>query len=247
MNWLLRNFETRLNFALRNPRYVAGSLYRELTLADERFLSSLTGVPARGIRSFLDEPMRDEFFASSLRAAESFFKAANIMSADLYAKKVLLQYAAIRALAPNIVVETGVANGVSSSHLLLALDKNGRGKLYSIEVGDSQYLPPGTPTGWIVPDRLKSRWDLRIGDSRELLPKLLDELGSVDVFIHDSLHTYEHMLWEYRAAYPFLKPGGLLISDDASWNSAFPEFCAEVRATRFRILRGVGFLQKNSP
>jgi predicted O-methyltransferase YrrM len=245
VNWLLRNFETRLNFALRNPRYAAGSLYRELTLADERFLSSLTGVPARGVRSFLDEPMRDEFFASSLRAAESFFKTANIMSADLYAKKVLLQYAAIRAFAPDVVVETGVANGVSSSYLLLALEKNGRGKLHSIELGDPRYLPTGEPPGWIVPDRLKSRWDLRIGDSRELLPKLLAELSTVDVFIHDSLHTYDHMLWEYRAAYPFVRPGGLLISDDAGWNPAFPEFCAEVRAGRFRILHGVGFLQKN--
>ena len=33
--------------------------------------------------------------------------------------------------------------------------------------------------------------------------------------------------------------------DDAAWNPAFPEFSAEVRATRSRILCGVGFLQKN--
>ena len=245
MNWLLQNFGPRLRFALRNPRYVASSLYREVTLADEQFLSSLTSVPARKIRSFLDEPIRDHPFAATLQDAESFFKSANIMSADLYAKKVLLQYAAIRAFAPEILVETGVASGVSSSYLLLALHKNGRGKLYSIELGDERYLPPGKPPGWVVPEALKPRWDLRIGDSRELLPKLLQELGAVDIFIHDSLHTYEHMLWEYRAAYPFIKPAGLLISDDAAWNPAFPEFCAEVHAARFRILRGVGFLQKN--
>ncbi len=217
MNWLLRNFGSRVNFALRNPRYAARSLYRELTLSDERFLSDITRVPARRIRSFLDEPTHDDFFVNSLQAAESFFKTANIMSADLYAKKILLQYATIRAFAPDIILETGVANGVSSSYLLLALEKNRRGKLYSVEVGDSRYLPPGKPIGWIVPDRLKSRWNLRIGDSRELLPKLLAELS----------------------------PGGLLISDDAGWNPAFPEFCAEVRAARFRILRGVGFLQND--
>lgn len=245
MNWLLQNLGPRLRFAVRNPRYAASSLYREVTLADEQFLSSLTSVPARKIRSFLDEPIHDRFFAATLQAAESFFRAANVMSADLYAKKVLLQYAAIRAFAPDVVVETGVASGVSSSYLLLALQKNGRGTLYSIELGDERYLPPGKPPGWVVPEQLKSRWDLRIGDSRELLPTLLEELSAVDVFIHDSLHTYEHMLWEYRAAYPFIKPSGLLVSDDAAWNSAFPEFCGEVRATRFRILRGVGFLQKH--
>ena len=247
MNWLLRNFGARVNFAFHNPRYAAGSLYRELTLSDERFLSSITGVPARRIRGFLDEPIRSPFFAASLKSAESLFKTADIWSADLYAKKILLQYAAIRAFAPEIVVETGVANGVSSSYLLLALEMNGQGRLYSIEIGDSSFLPPGKPTGWIVPERLRPRWDLRIGDSRELLPKLLAELGMVGVFIHDSLHTYEHMLWEYRAAVPYVKPGGLLISDDADWNRAFPDFSAETRATRFRVLRGVGFVQKNLP
>ena len=247
MNWLLQNLGPRLRFALRNPRYAASSLYREFTLADEHFLATLTSVPARKVRAFLDEPIRDQAFAATLQAAESFFKTANVVSADLYAKKVLLQYAAIRAFAPDIVVETGVASGVSSSYLLLALHKNSRGILYSIELGDERYLPPGKPPGWVVPEQLKSRWHIRIGDSRGLLPQLLAELGAADVFIHDSLHTYEHMLWEYRAAYPFIKPGGLLISDDAEWNPAFPEFCAEVRATRFRVLRGVGFLQKNVP
>lgn len=246
-NWFLKNFGSRLRFALHNPRYAASSLYRELTLSDERFLSSLTGVPPRRIRSFLDEPVHDTRFAANLRAAESFFKTSNLLSADLYAKKVLLQYAAVRAFAPDIVVETGVASGVSSSYLPLALHRNGRGRLYSIELGDQRYLPPGKPPGWIVPGSLKSRWQLLIGDSRELLPSLLAELGTMTVFIHDSLHTYEQMLWEYRAVYPSLKPGGLLISDDAAWNPAFREFCAEVNAARFRILRGVGFLQKNLP
>ena len=246
-NWLLKNFGSRLRFALHNPGYAASSLYRELILSDERFFSSLTGVPAGRIRGFLDEPIHDTPFAANLQAAGSFFKNSNLLSADLYAKKVLLQYAAVRAFAPDVVVETGVASGVSTSYLLLALHKNDRGKLYSIELGDERYLPPGKPPGWIVPDSLKSRWQLRIGDSRELLPKLLAELGTITVFIHDSLHTYEQMLWEYRAAYPFLKPGGLLISDDAAWNSAFREFCVEVDAARFSILRGVGFLQKNLP
>jgi predicted O-methyltransferase YrrM len=244
VNWLLKNFGPRLRFALHNPLYAASSLYREITLSDERFLSSLIGVSARSVRKFLNEPVHDEPFATNLQSAESLFESSDLLSADLYAKKVLLQYAAVRAFAPDIVVETGVASGVSSSYLLLALHKNGRGKLYSIELGDERYLPPGKLPGWIVPDSLKSRWELRIGDSRELLPKLLAELGTASVFIHDSLHTYEQMLWEYRVAYPFIKQGGLLISDDAAWNPAFPEFCAEVRAVRFRILRGVGFLQK---
>src|SRR5215472_8825018 len=119
---------------VRNPRYTAGALYRELTLADERFLSLITGTAPGRIRSFLDEPIQTKPFAECLRAAESFFNTAEIRTADLYAKKVLLQYAAVRASTPEVVVETGVANGVSSSYLLLALQKNGRGILHSIEL-----------------------------------------------------------------------------------------------------------------
>ena len=29
------------------------------------------------------------------------------------------------------------------------------------------------------------------------------------------------MMWEFEAAYPYLRPGGLLFADDALWNDAF--------------------------
>jgi predicted O-methyltransferase YrrM len=246
MNWLLQNFRERVLFSLRNPRYVLSSLYRELTLADERFISTITGVSARRLREFLGEPIHTPEFAARLREAAATFRELKIYSADLYAKKVLLQYMAIRAFQPEIVVETGVANGVSSAYILLALQKNQRGALYSVGLNDPQYLPAGKTLGWIVPESLKSRWNLLIGDSCTLLPSLLAKLRTIDLFIHDSLHTYDHMLWEYRTAFPYLRPGGLLFSDDAAWNSAFSEFCREVAAKRGRILRGVGFLQKNA-
>lgn len=245
MNWLVQNFQKRFQFALRNPGYVIASLVREITLADERFLSSITGVPPSQIRSFLNEPFGTTAFAFRLREAENYFYQAKVEGADLYAKKILVQYAAIRAMKPNVIVETGVASGVSTSYILLALQKNGHGQLHSIELGDPQYLPPGKQPGWIVPDWLRNNWDLRIGDSLELLPKLMSEVGPVDVFVHDSLHTYDHMLWEFRIANPWLRSGGLLISDDAAWNSAFSEFAHETGATHARVLRGVGFLRKN--
>lgn len=245
MRWILQNLRQRCRFALQNPNYVLASLFREFTLADERFLSTITGVSPIRVRSFLNEPLQASTFNDCLHKAETHFHQAKVESADLYAKKILVQYAAIRAFTPDVVVETGVANGVSTSYILLALEKNGRGKLHSIELGDPQYLPPGKQPGWMVPEWLKQNWDLRIGDSCALLPQLLSECAVIDVFIHDSLHTYDHMLWEFRAAYPRLRAGGLLISDDAAWNPAFSEFTREVAARHARLLRGVGFLQKS--
>jgi predicted O-methyltransferase YrrM len=244
MDWFLQKFPQRAVFAAKNPGYVIRSLYRELTSADERFLYTITNVSTRRLRDFYDEPIHTQHFSDCLRSAKDTFQALKIESADLYAKKVLLQYAAVRAARPRIVVETGVANGVSSAYLLLALEANSSGTLYSIGLDDKEFLPEGKSLGWVVPKELRSRWKLLVGDSREMLPKLLDTISPIDLFIHDSLHTYDHMLWEYRTAYPALREGGLLFSDDALWNSAFMDFACEVDAAEAKILRGVGFLRK---
>jgi len=68
----------------------------------------------------------------------------------------------------------------------------------------------------------------------------------MDIFIHDSLHTYEHMKFEFEEAYPHLRANGFLISDDASWNSAFAEFVQSVALPDARVIRGVGILQKRA-
>jgi predicted O-methyltransferase YrrM len=245
MKWLLQNVRRRTAFAFRNPRYAVGALVRELTLADEKFIAQITGVSARQIRGYMDEPIATPDFAELLQMAEQRFRGLSIESADLFAKKVLLQYAAARALAPERIVETGIANGVSSAYLLLAIRKNGNGRLHSIELGDPVFLPAGAEPGWLVPAWLRVPWQVHIGDTRRLLPPLLAQLGAIDMFVHDSLHTYDHMLWEYEAAYPALRRGGLLLSDDALWNDAFRDFARKVQEPDSRILRGVGFLVKS--
>lgn len=109
-----------------------------------------------------------------------------------------MQYAVIRAAKPDCVLETGVANDVSSAYLLLAMERNEKGALYSIDVNDGSFLPGGKQVGRVVLAWLRGRWTLRLGDARELLPRMLAELKSLDVFIHDSLHTYDHMKFEYE-------------------------------------------------
>ncbi len=97
----------------------------------------------------------------------------------------------------------------------------------ALEQGGSRQrdvMATGRETGWLVPVSLRSRWKLHLGNAQALLPELLPKLGPIDVFIHDSLHTYEHMMFEFRTAWPHLRAGGILLSDDTDWNTAFPEF-----------------------
>jgi hypothetical protein len=149
-------------------------------------------------------------------------------------------YAFVRLLRPNHVVETGVSSGVSSAHFLLALERNKSGTLHSIDLPTHQRgpvlqsdespvsLPPGLSTGWAIPFR-SSRWDLRRGDSRELLPRLVEELPSVDLFLHDDLHTPEQLAFELATVRPKLSPGAPVLADNTKWTGeAFPRFANEV-------------------
>ena len=245
MGWQLFNLRQRFHVALRNPGYALNAVLRDVVWADERFLARATGSKPADIRRFLGEPAATAAFRQHILGSEETFRRASIASAALHGKKVLIQYAVVRALQPTVVVETGVAGGVSSAYLLLALQRNGRGILHSIDCNDQAYLLENQTVGWIVPDWLRSRWHLHLGDASELLAALLRELGEIDVFIHDSLHSYEQMNLEFHVAYPHLRPGGLLLADDALWNSAFPEFAHEVSGVA-RTIRGVGVLRKRS-
>ena len=46
----------------------------------------------------------------------------------------------------------------------------------------------------------------------------------IDIFIHDSDHTYKNMMFEYDISWPHIKKGGLLISDDVESSNAFYDF-----------------------
>jgi predicted O-methyltransferase YrrM len=147
-------------------------------------------------------------------------------------KGALALYVVTRLAKPEIMVETGVAAGISSAFALDAMDRNGKGILYSIDVKnyDHAHIPEEMPTGAMIPANLRHRWKLVQGNSRRLLRELLVEVDAIDVFLHDSLHTREQMLWEYTVAWEALRVNGLLLSDNVEQHKAFQEFCAGKKA-----------------
>jgi predicted O-methyltransferase YrrM len=165
-----------------------------------------------------------------------------------------LLYFLVRMLIPEVVVETGVAEGQSTSHILQALADNGRGFLVSIDKPNQLYIlddgklhaeisPLGEPPGCLIPSELRHRWRLVIGSSKDKLSPVLDSLGQVDLFLHDSEHTYATMLFEFESAWPYIRSGGYLVVDDAIWNQAFANFTAQ-RDLKSTIIGRQGFLLK---
>jgi len=152
-------------------------------------------------------------------------------------------YALIRKRRPAVLVETGVCNGVSTAVILLALERNGAGALHSVDLPEytgieyprdafwegkkGAAVPRGKEPGWVIPAGLKERWELLIGRSQDVLGGLLERLGRIDFFLHDSEHSYECMSFELRLATAHLRPGGILAADDTQWNSAFADFAEQ--------------------
>lgn len=89
----------------------------------------------------------------------------------------------------------------------------------------------------LIPQDLRDRWELRCGKSKRILPNLLPSVGSVDPFVHDSLHTYRNMIFEFETAWPHLHSGGALIADDAADNQAFGEFAKKLSSRCSALVR----------
>lgn len=132
---------------------------------------------------------------------------------QFYVYRNLLYYF-IRETKPKIIIETGVLHGLTTTWILQALKDNKSGKLISIDLPrrdwnlymGSRQFGPGSESekeeledqnpGWIIPEYLKSNWELVLGPSEIELEKVCKNIKKVDLFIHDSDHSYETMKYE---------------------------------------------------
>lgn len=164
-------------------------------------------------------------------------------------------HALVRATEPEVVIETGVLNGFSSSTILYAMEKNETGKLHSIDypvhAGETfrettnARIPEGRDPGWLVPEDLDHRWELTLGKSQRKLPEVITQYESVDLFVQDSEHTAPCMMFEYEVAWEWLGTGGVILTDDINYNDAFDTF-VEVREPPCYgyATDGIGYIRK---
>ncbi|NUK24620.1 class I SAM-dependent methyltransferase [Streptomyces lunaelactis] len=135
-------------------------------------------------------------------------------------------------LRPDVVVETGVARGITSRIILEALEDNGEGHLWSVDLPHPFEREIGAQTGAAVPRHCRERWSYIEGSSRRRLPHLLRRLGKVDVFVHDSLHTARNTRFEMDRIGRVLTPGGVMLIDDISTHQGFAVWASKASGAR---------------
>lgn len=129
-----------------------------------------------------------------------------------------------RHIRPEVTIETGVAHGISSRIALEALSRNDRGRLWSIDLPHPLNHKLHGQTGVAVIDSLRPHWTYLEGESQKMLPPLVAELGNVELFIHDSLHTARNTLFEMEQAASIMQSGGVMLVDDIRGHDGFATF-----------------------
>ena len=120
-------------------------------------------------------------------------------------------YLWIRYFRPKLVIETGVAAGASTNTILSALNKNGLGRLESIDITSR--------VGELIDPKLKANWDLhvinpKVGSSS--IGSILKGKYEASLFLHDSDHSEEWQVIEFEAAITYLPKGSLIAFDDVT-------------------------------
>jgi Methyltransferase domain len=133
-------------------------------------------------------------------------------------------WCAARHLQPEAVIETGVAQGVSSRFVLEALFRNDRGHLWSIDLPHPLNHKLHGQIGAAITDSCRPRWTYLEGESGKLLPSLTAKIGNVGLFIHDSLPTAKNTLFEMEQAASVMPAGGVMLVDDIRAHDGFATF-----------------------
>jgi hypothetical protein len=245
--------------AVRSARHPQRAVERRKIRAEVvRYLGGRAALTAYA-REVRTSGLMEHLFDKAREHAAEVGGTGHSLGAIGYTEGVYL-YAVMRHLPAEVAVETGVANGFSTAFSLLALERNGGGRLHSIDLprevgreyeegafyeGEGRAgIPPGAEPGWLIPAELKERWTLTLGRTQDELPPLLDRLDTIDSFMHDSEHSFECMWFEFNEAWPHLRTGGVLLSDDVNSTQAFPRFAREQGRRPVRLARGMALLQK---
>lgn len=124
-------------------------------------------------------------------------------------------YAAVRALKPRRIVEIGTAAGCSTTHLLAALNANGRGELWSYDILET--------AGHAIPAEVsRERWHFRATDA---IYALTVEPVACDMVFEDGLHLLDFTRDVLTAATARLN--GLLVSHDVRHFSDYGRWVAQ--------------------
>ena len=127
------------------------------------------------------------------------------------------------------VLETGTFEGFTTSLIAHGLElANSKALLFTVDLPTSKQVTQihhieTNQIGSMIRKEHRKRVIQVIEDAKLAIPNILSQ-NRIEMFVHDSLHTVTHMMFEYVVSRALMPEGAILVSDDILWNSAFVEF-----------------------
>jgi predicted O-methyltransferase YrrM len=191
------------------------------------WVSAVTASPVDQVREYIEELHSDEELRSHIEHATEASDRRRLADDEVRYRRRAGWYAAVRAIKPNLVVETGTGKGLGSCVFAAALLRNGRGRLISVDVNPE--------SGYLIDGRYAAVVERVIGDSVTFLHRMLHRMNEpVDLFLHDSWHTFQHETAELNAVR--FATGAVVLSDNAHGSDALLVF-AQKTGRRFLFFR----------
>jgi len=122
---------------------------------------------------------------------------------------------------PRLVVEIGMAYGISTLSILSGLQANGSGRMISID----PYI--GWPTGRVVAlhqvsragaDDIHEHWH---EPGYTALPRMLEQNLKPDLIYIDGNHNFDYVFTDFFFADKLLGPGGVVGFNDCGWRPVY--------------------------
>jgi predicted O-methyltransferase YrrM len=192
--------------------------YYDITELNKEHLSQMIAHVTKGSPRVIHEYFKELEQDQALRKhIEAGLNAYGQDFAEIHYGRRLGWYALIRELKPNLVIETGVHQGVGACVIASALLKN------TSEGYSGRYL--GTDidpnAGKLLTGNYQSVGEILYGDSVESLKKVDSE---IDVFINDSDHDPEYEAIEYVTIAPKLSQKSVILGDNSHVTDKLSQF-----------------------
>lgn len=176
------------------------------------FISYITGNKHDVTKQYFDEIESDIKFLSYLQLRISLLKRKNELPRKIFFARRLGWYALVRILKPEVVVETGTDKGLGTLVIAQALKRNGSGVIYTLDKDPF--------AGALIDEEYWENIKILRGDSLQNLTTI----KNVDIFIHDSDHSFDHETAEYESIAQNLTSKAIVLSDNSEHNSALLEW-----------------------
>lgn len=168
------------------------------------WVSVVTGAPVEECRAWVAEALADQDLQRHVQRAVAASDRRGLADLDVRIGRRAGWYAVVRALKPEVVIETGTDKGLGSVVIAAALLRNGHGRLTTMDINPA--------AGYFVSGKYADVTEVHIGDSVAALNSFQHGVG---LFIHDSDHSAEHETHELTAVASKLEQGARVLSDNS--------------------------------